>query len=478
MTIPIFVLAGNTNAERPELVAQLTAEAAANGAIILDLSNPLASLSSLMDRGAGDWNAGGGPDQGEMLAQMIAQLDALIDPSSPDHLDGAYLAGMVWIHGERDISHPTAANNYGADLVALRDHLVALYGDHDWIVSALPSDPLGNNSGSTNAESNWITVRDAQMALAALDGFTVVDPDQVASDAGIVTSDMFIAGNLHYSTVFQPYLASAIAAVFPDVSGGANVLAGTSGMDILAVAGGQFNYVLGGGGADIADFSGLSHGINVRSDGSGTVDVSPRRGDRDFGAELVDVERIHGSAFDDYFESSAQIHVFDAGAGNDRLIGSDLDDRAVMGLGNDLVFGGAGDDFFRGNEGNDRLRGGDGDDTLWGDEGNDQLQGGAGDDILVGGAGDDRIDPNHGADTIIFRNGDSGHDRINGFDAREDILDFRGLGLSAGDFEFEVSGRDLLITVQGHGVQAEITLINRANIDPGTLDASDDWIVF
>ena len=478
MTVPIIIVAGQVNAARPDLIAGLTGHAAQNGAIVVNFAVNGSPLSPILDRGTGDWNAGGGAGEGELLAQLDAQIADLTDPASPNYIQGAYVASVVWVHGENDVSHPTAAANYGADLVALRDHMVELFGPHDWVVSALSSDPFGNNSGSVAAEANWITVRDAQLGLAQVDGFTVIDPDQVAMSAELPLSDAFIAGNLHYSADFQPLLLTAITQALPLLSGDANVLVGTSIMDWLAVEGGQFSYVLGGGGADTADFGALTHAINVRAGDGAAIEVSARHGDRDFGADLIDVERVQGTAFDDYFETSEDIHVILAGAGNDRVVGGMYEDRAILGEGNDRAFGDAGNDFFRGNEGNDRLRGGDGDDALWGDEGDDYLQGGAGDDLLVGGAGNDRIDPNHGADVIVFRRGDSGVDRVNGFDDREDVLSFEGLGLEASDFQFEVEGRHLHITVDGHGVSADITLINRGQIDPGSLDTSVDWIVF
>ena len=478
MSVPIYILAGQVNAGRPEMVASLTGFAADSGALLIDYSVAGSALSPLLDRGYGDWNAGGGEGEGELLADLQVQIDAILDPSSPSYIPDAYVAGVIWIHGENDISHPTATNSYGEDLIELRDHMVALYGEHEWIVAALSSDPLGNNSGSLASETNWGIVRDAQLALDSIDGFTVIDPDQVAVDQGLAITDIFIDGNLVYTTAFQTLMAAALADALPDAEGDATVVAGTSAMDWLMVEGGRFSYVLGGGGADTADFANLSHGINVRAGNGDAVEVTSRHGDSAFGADLIDVERVSGTSFDDYFETTEDLHVVLAAAGNDRVIGGAYDDRVFLGEGNDRAQGRDGDDFIRGNEGNDRIRGGDGDDELWGDEGNDLLQGGAGNDLLVGGAGDDRIDPNHGADVIVFRRGDSGVDRINGFNSREDVLMFSGSTLTADDFEFEVLGRDLHITVNGHGHAADITLINRGNIDPSDMDTMPDWLVF
>jgi Ca2+-binding RTX toxin-like protein len=69
------------------------------------------------------------------------------------------------------------------------------------------------------------------------------------------------------------------------------------------------------------------------------------------------------------------------------------------------VNGGAGDDTIIGSQINDDLRGGDG---------NDQLFGGLGNDVLTGGVG---------IDTFIFA-ADSGNDRITDFNRTQDIIKF------------------------------------------------------
>ncbi|GEM_PF-4988231 len=68
--------------------------------------------------------------------------------------------------------------------------------------------------------------------------------------------------------------------------------------------------------------------------------------------------------------------------GNDRLVGSLLDDH---------LNGGSGNDYLQGGPGNDVLRGGAGNDILRGNQGDDILIGGAGHDVLAGGLGADDI---------------------------------------------------------------------------------------
>lgn len=97
------------------------------------------------------------------------------------------------------------------------------------------------------------------------------------------------------------------------------------------------------------------------------------------------------------------------GPGNDRAVGSPLDD-VIMGNegndtifgegGNDYIFGGQGEDLLYGGEGNDIINGNRGDDTIFGGPGDDFLRGGEGDDLLLGGEGDDYLIGDLGSDTL------------------------------------------------------------------------------
>ncbi len=75
-----------------------------------------------------------------------------------------------------------------------------------------------------------------------------------------------------------------------------------------------------------------------------------------------------------------QSFYYNAGMGNDTVVGGNADDFLVGGGGNDTLTGGGG---------NDRFLGGGGDDALFGGDGNDRLEGGAGNDAMTGGLGDD-----------------------------------------------------------------------------------------
>ena len=123
-------------------------------------------------------------------------------------------------------------------------------------------------------------------------------------------------------------------------------------------------------------------------------------------------------------------------SGDDRLSGSDGDDRIVALTGADVVTGGAGDDTLLGGAGRDRLWGNAGEDTLRGGAGRDILKGGRDDDRLFGGAhrdrldgqaGDDRLTGGAGADRFIFRDS-GGQDTVTDFTDDLDVIVFRDLG--------------------------------------------------
>jgi len=84
-------------------------------------------------------------------------------------------------------------------------------------------------------------------------------------------------------------------------------------------------------------------------------------------------------------------HKYNAGDGNDKLIGGNKDDILNGGRGDDRVFGGGGNDVVCGGVGNDKVYGDEGNDRVFGEEDNDFLDGGEGNDKLNGQAGLDRL---------------------------------------------------------------------------------------
>ncbi|WP_407354038.1 M91 family zinc metallopeptidase [Luteimonas sp. R10] len=116
--------------------------------------------------------------------------------------------------------------------------------------------------------------------------------------------------------------------------------------------------------------------------------------------------------------------VVDGGAGEDRILTGNGDDRIDGGIGDDVIeslggrndiFGNAGDDEIQGGTGINVVYGGDGDDVirgggqdgyLEGGAGNDEIHVGAGNDIVSGGLGDDVIHSGAGSNAIYAGQGE------------------------------------------------------------------------
>ena len=89
--------------------------------------------------------------------------------------------------------------------------------------------------------------------------------------------------------------------------------------------------------------------------------------------------------------------------------------------------------------------------------GNDTLLGLAGADILIGGRGNDSLTGGADADTFEFSAG-GGRDRIDGFQAGLDVIDFTNAA-SMADITFARFGTGVLLTVGTAEVVVEITTV-------------------
>ncbi|MDO9338728.1 MAG: hypothetical protein Q7T61_20240 [Caulobacter sp.] len=159
---------------------------------------------------------------------------------------------------------------------------------------------------------------------------------------------------------------------------GDDTLSGGDGDDVLHGGGGD-DILLGGAGSDVIDGG---DGVDTASFGDSTqamfADLQAHyAGDTD-GVEiendqLLGIENLEGSNFDDVLRGDAGANVISGGDGVDQILG-----RA----GEDTLDGGDDDDFLRGDAGDDQVNGG---------TGNDYVHGGEGDDIIDGGDGVDRV---------------------------------------------------------------------------------------
>jgi Ca2+-binding RTX toxin-like protein len=138
-----------------------------------------------------------------------------------------------------------------------------------------------------------------------------------------------------------------------------------------------------------------------------------------------------GTGFDRVIGSSADIGAFELNLeeiidtnGEDRLRGTDNDDR-ILGL-----------------SGDDRIRGRDGDDTLLGGPGDDRMRGDDDNDILIGGLGNDVLFGNDGNDTFVLASG-NGTDTIRDFENSSDLIGLAE-GLAFDNLSF--SGSRIILT--------------------------------
>jgi serralysin len=128
--------------------------------------------------------------------------------------------------------------------------------------------------------------------------------------------------------------------------------------------------------------------------------------------------------------------VLKGGAGSDIMYGEDGNDTIDGGDNWDYMWGGDGNDVIAGHDGGDWLNGDDGNDTLYGGADNDGLEGGSGSDIMYGEDGNDTID---GGDNWDHMWGGAGHDRLSGGGG-----DDRLSGGAGNDQMFAGEGHDVL----------------------------------
>lgn len=198
----------------------------------------------------------------------------------------------------------------------------------------------------------------------------------------------------------------------------ANVIQGLAGNDWLIGNAGN-DRLDGGSGNDTVSYQFDPRAVTVNLDLATAIDGW---GNTD---QLINLENIVGSDFNDSLTGNNEANLIQAGAGND------------------IIFARAGNDTILGGSGNDRIDGG---------AGNDVIEGSLGDDTLTGGGGRDRF---------IFHRGD-GIDTITDFGgigrgsrpssaiiAETDILQFEGEGLTAKNMLLTQKGNDLEITFEG-----------------------------
>ncbi len=472
-SIPILILAGQSNANNSDIIKASLDRAQAMGGMLVHLAVNGSPLSSLLDGGGGDWSAGGNPGQGELFRALLRQLDGLLNPASATYVPGAYLDGMIWLHGGADIFSAAAAQSYGSNLAALNAAMTARFGTHDLVISGMATASLTNRDLTEGQTRNWLAVQAAQTDLAASSPrIHLVDPDLVARTAGITDAQMFQSDYIHYSSThgYAAGLGRALAlaalpgtAANPDPSG-FSYRAGTTRDDSLTLGASGMVQVWAGKGTDSVTLASRTIGVTVTDTGPTNARIVGQTGGPALFVDLNAVESLRLTAGTDDVHLGGGITSVSTLSGNDRVIGSAAAEQIWLGNGHDYAFGQGGDD---------RLFGGYGSDSLWGAGGNDALFGGSGNDRLGGDAGADTLTGGAGADVFVFNGPGFSGSGFSGSGDTDVITDFTN-GVDKLQFEGAVwSDLRIIGTAQGSQIVTADIRVTVLNIRPTQIDPGD-----
>ena len=198
-------------------------------------------------------------------------------------------------------------------------------------------------------------------------------------------------------------------------------------------------------------------------------------------ADLIPFDRLTGLQTQLQFQTTDIADVFVGGQDPAEISGGGGDDSLTGGGANDTFHGDAGYDVILGMGGADYLTGGADDDTLVGDDGADTLFGGTGRDELQGGRDDDAI---YGGDGDDMLSGANGNDLLDG-GANNDMAyggaaEDRLYGNVGFDTLFGGSGNDLLYGgLQADSVQGDDgndTLFGEQGFDVLSGNAGNDFL--
>jgi serralysin len=356
------------------------------------------------------------------------------------------------------------------------------------------------------------------------------------ADASINTGDA--AGDTYNS--IENLTGSDIAGAGDALVGnsGRNILEGLAGNDqLFARAGDDVLYggagddlLFGGLGADWLDGGADTDTVSYQEAGSGVVvdmlNASIQTGEA-AGDQLINIENIIGSSFDDALCGNNGRNFLYGQDGNDVLFGRGGADVLYGGAGADTLFGGAGSDWLDGGAGFDYasyldaggavtvdmnnpatnlgdaagdqlidiegLVGSGFDDVLLGNNLGNAIFGADGNDVIYGRGGGDYLTGGAGADQFRFANAADAGDTISDFQRGLDTLQFSASGFGGGltggalaanrlvlgtaatqnfgQFIFDTSTSILYWDADGTGAGAKIAMMGLSNIN--TLSTSD-----
>lgn len=279
-----------------------------------------------------------------------------------------------------------------------------LRGGEDWdtLVGGAGNDRMLGGRG----EEDWVDYRGASA------GINVQLWRERAFNDGDGGVDTVVGVEYVLGSRFNDWIAGDRHANRLDGGEGDDTLRGGSGDDTL-VGGSGHDLMHGGAGMDVVDYAAATAAVVVKLWKGLTEDDGEGGQDR-----LVEVEGVHGTAFDDFI------------AGDHR---------------DNLLLGGGGHNVLRGGSGND---------TIYGGVGNDTIDGGSGNNNIIGGSGNDRIVLGDGANRLWLWNG-SDHDVVEGFSAAKGDHMRVQYGINGSGL---YSGQDVLQAAQQQGQDVFIAL--------------------
>lgn len=486
MAHPIFVIAGQSNAQRLNAGGAFDDALTDQGIDGTVLRVAEGGARFVPDDDRNDWYPYDGVSGAGELTQTLHETVASELAANPE----GELAMIAWLHGEATAApQASRADNYIPRLQAFYDGLRSEFGDGFTFVIVR----LSEQAPVIDSEflPNWNAAIAAQDAFALLNPEVVlVNPDHVARDAGVSLDEMFL-DHVHYDVGFRDELSTALlqAGLGPNLSPSAqqstaeadrldgtdadDTISSGRGMDVISSGGGNDTVLSGrhndtvflGAGDDIAiggrgnDWLQGGEGVDRAFGGSGGDEIFGNRGDDILFGEAGN-DSIFGGNGNDFIAGGIGSDDLDGGRGNDRISGGAGADTLIGGAGSDHLNGGSTmSDGLNPNGEIDALMGGD-DDWLYGGDGNDTLEGGLGDDWLSGGAG---------ADTFVFTGGAAnGHDTITDFESGVDVIQFL-------DFD---EPEDVTFVALERGIQVQVDDIAVDVLIANGRPLSEDDIVF
>jgi len=321
--------------------------------------------------------------------------------------------------GADTISYMNAAAGVTIDLAlqggpqdTIGDGIDTLNGFENVNGSAFDDVLYGNNAGN---------ILVGGLGNDYLDGRIGIDTAFYAKSTGAVTVSLAITGVQDTKSAGTDTLVdieNLTGSLFDDVlsgNDGANVIdGGAAGRDILSGGLGA-DRLIGGSGVDTASYAYAGSAVHVSLAEAGFQEI--QAGDLD---QLVGIEAVIGSAFDDVLTGDGGANALYGGDGDDLLWGAGSNDVIDGGAGIDTLDYGAAAAAIRIDlsiSASQRIGVADGNDAvanvenvigtgfadrLTGDSHDNGLYGGLGDDILDGGAGGNLLDGGEGADTVQF----------------------------------------------------------------------------